>query len=1294
MIRTDIYGKDLSSLFNSKIASASQRIKPKVVIDWLDSRHTSNLVVTTNDAHANTSQGDIGYYFSPNQAINGIERQSYTWAVAGALDTKGKVIKPDGTWYAMPKDLADNYEFGWWSGTKSSSNAHVTHSGYSFATDPQITFQFDDRKCNLIRVVTSEYYGKIDTYTITVRTNDAGLPDPLYTETSRIQDDSYFSEHYLPISDLGHATIDCVEIVVHSTKNPLDYARIQEVNIVYQEDISDYVISYDTSHTRDLHDSSLPIAGSSSASASIQLDNTNKDFSIFGSSSAFGPYMKKDLKVRISSGWQIAKTDNEYIDKVLMANITPLSNTIVVNENDDIPDGGSGNYFVVTINPETTGREVVLCSSKTGTYDLNVAERGYENTIARSHNIGSVVRFETFEYPNYGEFYVDEWGATTEGMTVTMSCTDWTKFMSEKILTGGFFVEKETVPRACEKLLMMSNFPKGNIDNLDRFSTSCKKLGSILHFDFNEATSDRAGNEINVEDGLRSRFFAMPSSLLNKVTDITADALDKELSELEKALGELSFISPDYVVNSSDISSNSRALDLGDSSAFSFVSNTGDTYSEYFNCVFDGFYTPNENGEQYLIIDIANGGVRVYLDDVLVLNDWRIHPVSSGAYFTIESQPVYLVAGKPYKIRIEAFHKIGDFAIRFGYAVGLNPTDYITPDMVKTVAVLDKIGAKDAPFTPSSTDRNHQQNYGLYLGGGDIGLEGGLDSDSENKSCQLGSSKYVRLPYDESWDVNNSNSVNYTGDWSIELLIKTPSAYSNDGEYLSTWVDSGATSSGFEFYSNSSSHGFKIITDSGTDIASSNTALSTSEWTHIIVSSDGTELHYYVNGELEDTVAYSDSISSWSNVSLTFGGRNAYYDGVTGAEVAPATIRDIFFDEFIIYNSALSEKNVKDRYTEVKMKELTVYPFLYGGENPVRSVIDEITLADLGRFYIDEENIAKYEHYYRLFEPTIDVHANTQATLNDNTHILNADYNVQLQANKVVVKIAGISTNLVGTQSLWRASDPTTLAVVNLESNITANATSMYVSTTVEPPFGKAGYLIIDDEVIKYSSKTPNSFNNLERGALNTTATTHSANAAVREVRYWDLKYDKAPAFQVKNPFITGILFEEPDEISIIRFVPSNYGAELIIAASNNVVKGNIVFAEGTNPLTGEVAYTAIAGIPVVVTEENSQVKEQVADLEENIRLYGLKEISIESKFITDFNHGQKIADFIIDKMSTPVPIINVNTVPTPKLKVGDRISISSLGAFDIINGEYWVLSKSYQYGTSPTQNMMLRKVV
>ena len=232
MIVNDIYGKELSSVFNTKISSPVQRIKPKVLIDWLDSRHITGLTISTNDSHANSSQGDIGYYFSPKEAVNGIERQSFTWAVAGALDTNGKVITPNGQWHAMPKDLSDNYEFGWWSGTKSTSNIHSTYNGYEFATSPTLTMQFDDRKCNVIRVVTSEFYGQIDTYTIVVRSNDSGVANPLFTETVRIPDDTYFCEHYLP-SSIGHSTIDRVEITVHTTKNSTDYARIQEFQSFY-----------------------------------------------------------------------------------------------------------------------------------------------------------------------------------------------------------------------------------------------------------------------------------------------------------------------------------------------------------------------------------------------------------------------------------------------------------------------------------------------------------------------------------------------------------------------------------------------------------------------------------------------------------------------------------------------------------------------------------------------------------------------------------------------------------------------------------------------------------------------------------------------------------------------------------------------------------------------------------------------------------------------------------------------------------------------------------------------------
>jgi hypothetical protein len=316
-----------------------------------------------------------------------------------------------------------------------------------------------------------------------------------------------------------------------------------------------------------------------------------------------------------------------------------------------------------------------------------------------------------------------------------------------------------------------------------------------------------------------------------------------------------------------------------------------------------------------------------------------------------------------------------------------------------------------------------------------------------------------------------------------------------------------------------------------------------------------------------------------------------------------------------------------------------------------------------------------------------------QTSINDSNAIIDADYNVQLQANRVVIKIAGLSSNLVGVQPLWRADDPTTLAVVNLESSISNSDVSMYVSTTQDPPFFDAGYVVIDSEIIKYSKKTPNQLLNLERGMFGTTPASHTSGAAVREARYWDITYDKAPAFQVKNPFITGISFEEPDQIDILKWNPGNYGAELIIAANANVDKGTFVFAEGTNPLTEKVAFTSIAGIPVVLNEQSSQIKEQVANLEDNIRLYGLKEVVIENPFITNFNHGQKLADFIISKLSDPVPILTVSTIPTPKVQVGDKIRISNMDAFDIINGDYWVVARDFSYSSSPTQSLTLRKV-
>lgn len=1483
MLEKDIYGKNLSDNFQSAINAGSQYIKPKILIDFLDSRHAFNKNITVNDPHPSEAPGDFGYYFAPIQLINGNERQSYTWAVADALDQNGKVIKADGNWYAMPSNRADDLEFGWCSNSKSTSTLSETYDGYEFTTSPYITITFNPRKCNNIKVCAPEFNGQIDTYRIIVRSPDPEAPNPLIDEIARIEDGQYFFNHYLPES-LGHTTIDEIDLEVLTTKHPNDYARINCINILYQVDVSDYVVSYTQDKVRDLHETSLPIAGSSSGSLQIELDNTEKKFNIFGSTSEFGPFMRKDLKVYATSGWKVHDSDEQYVESSLRSQITSLSSNISLVDNTYFPEGGEDNYFIVEVDYDNENREFILCSGKSNNFDLVIAQRGFNNSKVQNHSLGALVRYETFEYPTYSEYYIDEWSSSTSSMITSVSCADWTKYLGERVLTNGFFSEKVTVPEACESLMLLSNFPKAQIDSLNRFDITAKKKGAILHFDFNESSVDRSGNNIIVSEGLRSRFFQIPSSSLSKVKDITADALDRELSQLEKALGETVATSSTFSSNSIDISdpinaivqfddqawsqnigfiidegqqigsvkdsslnvfpmrrfisentysigdpvqagyvvitpsslgglggdyyyvasytdivgyewggydsisgatdpgvtgsaigdgyqntinivnalgagsyaakacadytatdyddefnlityddwflpskdelnemynnkvylnftpgrfwsstqyfenveNNDIAINLANPdetpSGFSFPSIEGPLVFENFNSVYDGFYIPLESGEQYLVAQIANGGVRIFLEETLILDQWRNNSVDNVSYFTIESEELDLIAGNPYRLRIETYHQTGPFRFRLDKTIGVSAPVPVTVNETRTVAVIDRIGVRDADFTPAALDRNKQGNTAVYCEYPEIGISGGILSNSENKYCNLVSDSYIRIPYHQSLNIVDDTSSSYiNGDFVFEIYAKFPATYSGDGEYLSNY-SSASPAAGFEFFRTSSSNGFKLITDDEEVIVSTTESLNSTDFYHIVVRLESGTLSYFVNGEMKDSAAVESEVLSWEDLDITIGGRGASYLEETG-EQAPAATRLLMIDEFLIYNKSLSDKEIADRYTECVMKELTIYPFLYGGELTIREIIDEISLADLGRFYIDENNVAKYEHYYKFWEESISQHSEVQLEIDDEDSIVTADYVVQLQANKVVVKVSGISSNLTGVQPLWRADDPTTLAVVSLNSNITSSSDSIFVSSTNDPPFSQAGYLIIDNEIIKYNGKTSNQFLSLERGQFGTEPASHNTTSNVREVRYWDLKFDKAPAYQIRSPFITGIRFEVPNEISILRYVPYPYGAELVIGASTNVLPGSIVFAEGVNPLTDKVAYTAISGIPVLISEQNSQVKEQTATIEACICIYGIKEVVIENKFITDFVHAQNIANFIIEKNFLPVPVLNLQTNPTPTLQLGDRIKISELDAFDIINGEYWVVAKNYNYSEAPSQSLTLRKV-
>ena len=89
-----------------------------------------------------------------------------------------------------------------------------------------------------------------------------------------------------------------------------------------------------------------------------------------------------------------------------------------------------------------------------------------------------------------------------------------------------------------------------------------------------------------------------------------------------------------------------------------------------------------------------------------------------------------------------------------------------------------------------------------------------------------------------------------------------------------------------------------------------------------------------------------------------------------------------------------------------------------------------------------------------------------------------------------------------------------------------------------------------------------------------------------------------------------------------------------------------------------------------------------------------MKEIIIENPFITNLDHAKRLANFIISKMSDPVPILNLNILTVPKLQLGDRIRISTMDSFDIINGDYWVISSEFSYDKSLSQSIVIRKVI
>lgn len=81
--------------------------------------------------------------------------------------------------------------------------------------------------------------------------------------------------------------------------------------------------------------------------------------------------------------------------------------------------------------------------------------------------------------------------------------------------------------------------------------------------------------------------------------------------------------------------------------------------ADHFSARWTGYFVPKKSGN-YTFYTNSDDGVRLYLDEEQLINDWQRHSETVNSYVR------RLEAGKPYKIRLEYFEMVGAATVGFG----------------------------------------------------------------------------------------------------------------------------------------------------------------------------------------------------------------------------------------------------------------------------------------------------------------------------------------------------------------------------------------------------------------------------------------------------------------------------------------------------------------------------------------------------------------------------------------------------------------------------------------------------
>ena len=897
-----------------------------------------------------------------------------------------------------------------------------------------------------------------------------------------------------------------------------------------------------------------------------------------------------------------------------------------------------------------------------------------------------------YEYVPVGTFWVDNWDMGAD-MMISGQFRDFTKFLSEFLIDDGFLMSDVIAGKAVTDLVLKSNFPKADIDYLKKFDNEVIDKGGILHYSFRDGN---AFNEIvgtnTAENGVWGHWWNKSQERYNPTEDI--DEKHEALRDTARYINTAETpLVREVVSDASGDALNISGLNNGSAGVFASAQTSGGNPYQ-FNARFYTYFVPSSTASTQFKFTVKNGGVKVRMDGVLILDEYNNIDTSSNLDRAYTVDVGSLRAGAAYKIVIDYYHWLGAQKLVWQYATGGSYTDVQTSN-TRLAVTQDSVGIRD--------DDTDHYNHGIYtdsaaavaLNNGETGMVSNSDSRSSLFS-NTGNSNYqhVVVPYDASYNLALSTSDNYTGEYSIEVLAQFDDPIGGKGVYAGNIDNADDATKGIGLFHTSAANGVYLRDGSATLTVSNDvtTDFSSSKWTHVVATYDGTTLNYYINGALIGSTTGSGH-TSWASQNFKIGKST---DDSSGSSVD--YYFDGNFDECALYNKALTADEVLENYYVINMKELPIYDHLFGDESDIFNLMQDISTADLGMFWFDEYNKFNYHHYNRFYETFIDQHANIQKSISDELFIVSGSTPMDLQANKVTIIISNPMLEAVGRQAIWRAPSPTTMTVAGLTGNMDATQTSASVTTTDgEYPWYDSGYFKIDNEIMQYNSKTSNSLDGLTRGMFGTVAATHTAivsgvTTKVRETKYFSLKYSQAPALDVRYPLIAIIDFESPTLGYIDVWEPTPFGGELVISATNDVEIGDLVYVEGKNEILGLDYFASIAGVPINVKASSEQVVEQSESNHPSIKKYGLKSIEIANKFITSATWADTLAKFIRDKFQDVIMVLSVDIAGVPQLQLGDRIKVDAFDNLSIANKEYWVIEINNSFDGHLKQQLQLRE--